>query len=200
MPTLLSLGHAISVMRPFLFCWSTYDVKAIVTHFFQWLCFADFSKTDEGANRGLRRPCSSQMPAPWLILPNLRVRGDPPTSQPPFNSPAWPLSLISRELVATPVHPPPLQPLSPHSPLLQGVVVMMNIGWRLDELVSNVCHCLIKFDICTSNSILIFAKLFCFRKNEMFFCHSIQKIPINLAINCTLYISLNGLSTCPNTF
>ena len=33
MSTFLSLGHAISVMRQFLFCWSTHDVKAIETQF-----------------------------------------------------------------------------------------------------------------------------------------------------------------------
>ena len=68
-----------------------------------------------------------------------------------LRSPAWPLSLISRGLVVTQLHPPPPQPRPPPPhilPLLQGVAVMMRMGWRLDGLVSNYCHCLIKFNIC----------------------------------------------------
>ena len=46
---------------------------------------------------------------------------------------------------------------------------MMNIGWRMDGLLSSCCHCLIKFNIFTLNSVLIFAKLFFFlEKIDMF--------------------------------
>ena len=49
----------------------------------------------------------------------------------------------------------------------------MNIGWRMDGLLSSCCHCLIKFNIFTLNSVLIFAKLFFFlEKIDMFWNHS----------------------------
>ena len=75
---------------------------------------------------------------------------------------------------------------------------MMNIGWRMDGLLSSCCHCLIKFNIFTLNSVLIFAKLFFQKKLKCFeITHSEYS---NQPCNCTLYISLNELSTCPNTF
>lgn len=93
------------------------------------------------------------MPAPWLILPNPRVQGDPPTctSQPLLGHlHGHCLWLVGGLLSHNYIHlhrslaPPP-----PHIlPLLQGVAVMMRMGWRLDGLVSNYCHCLIKFNIC----------------------------------------------------
>ena len=70
---------------------------------------------------------------------------------------------------------------------------MMNIGWRMDGLVSSCCHCLIKFHIFTLNSVLIFAnKLKCFEITHSEYSYQ--------PCNCTLYISLNELSTSPNTF
>ena len=48
---------------------------------------------------------------------------------------------------------------------------MMDIGWRMDGLLSSCCHCLIKFNIFTLNSVLIFAKLV-LEKIEMFWNHS----------------------------
>ena len=142
------------------------------------------------------------MPAPWLILPNPRVQGDPPTctSQPPLGHLhghcLWLVgSLLSHQYIHLHCS------LPPHIlPLLQGVAEMMHIGWRLDGLVSNYCHCLIKFNICILNSVFIFAKLLFLEKIEMFWNHSIQNVLINLACNCTLYTSLNGLSTCPTLF
>ena len=79
---------------------------------------------------------------------------------------------------------------------------MVNIGWRMDGLLSSFCHCLIKFNIFTLNSVSIFAKLF-FRKNrnvlKSFIPYKFLEYS-NQPCNCTLYISLKELSTCPNTF
>ena len=63
---------------------------------------------------------------------------------------------------------------------------MINIGWRLVGLVSNCCYCLIKFNICALNSILIFAKLFFFFQKKLK-CFEIPQFRIFLS-TLQLYI------------